>query len=265
MADDGVGTYKQFPPEGVHGAEFNSSRDTLWLWITPRKLSYSDVNSPRNARGYDAITTESAGPSYKMLMPTSYSTSQNHEWDKFESVGTKFSELATEVTHATHNVTGLHASSAKADAPIYYKDSARREWTFEFQFIVHSNPYYDVWLPIQEFLRMSAPKNTNGAAFGVVGQIGIEIPFLFQLQTKTGSGRNVPVLSVEEACITSIQPKYEQPYINGYPSKAELTITFKDMNVLYKDSYKTNDEGVVIRTGENGVFDFNEVEGGFGL
>jgi hypothetical protein len=186
-------------------------------------------------------------------MPTSYSTSQNHEWDKFESVGVKFNELATEVAHATHNITGLHAQSAKADAPLYYKDSARREWMFEFQFIVHSNAYSDVWLPIQEFLQMSAPRNA-GAIFMGISDVGIEIPYLFNLQTKTGTGKPVPVLSVNEACITSIQPKYEQPYINGYPAKAELTITFRDMNVLYKESYKTgNPDEVDINIKENGV------------
>jgi hypothetical protein len=247
----GNGSYKQFPPEGVHGKEFNESKDTLWLWVQPKRLNFA---STKNVRGESAITTTYADePAYRMLMPTSYSTSQNHEWDKFESVGAKFNELATEVSHATHNVTGLHAASAKADAPLFYKDSARREWTFEFQFIVHSNAYNDVWLPIQNFLQWSAPKNT-GAKFGGLNDIGIDIPYLFGLQTRTGAGVNVPVLTVPEAVITSVQPKYEGPYLEGYPSKAELTITFKDMNVLYESSYKEEngfqDATIIIK--ENG-------------
>ena len=256
MADEVVQVTKQFPPEGVHGGEFNRGRDTLWLYITPKRLSYSNVV---NTRGVSAITTEPASdkPIYKFLMPTTYSTSQNHEWDKFETVGSKVNELATEVSHATHNVTGLHETSAKADAPLFYKDSARREWTFEFQFIVHSNAYHDVWLPIQEFLQMSSPRNSGGGldlAGVTIGQIGIKIPFVFQLQTKTGSGKLVPVLDVPEAVITSVQPKYEQPYINGYPSKAELTLTFKDMNVLFANSYKTSTygEGVQVVIKEDG-------------
>jgi hypothetical protein len=256
-----MATYKQFPPEGVHGAEFNNSKDTLWFWMEPRKLYVSQV---LNTRGAEAVTTVPTNePMYKFLMPTTYSTSQNHEWDKFESVGVKFNELATEVSHALHNVTSLHATSAKADAPLFYKDSARREWTFEFQFIVHTNAYYDVWLPIQEILRMAAPTNTGSAAFGVGGQIGIEIPYLFSLQTRSGTGKDVPVVSVPEAVITSIQPKYEQPYIGGYPSKAELTITFKDANVLFRDSYKTsgNLEGVNKTIRENGVPLFQPDEG----
>ena len=112
-------TYKQFPPEGVHEKVFDDNADTLWLWITPKKLDHSSVLHTRNNKKHDAITTTSVlEPAYKILMPTSYSTSQNHEWDKFESVGVKFNELATEVAHATHNITGLHAQSAKADAPL---------------------------------------------------------------------------------------------------------------------------------------------------
>ena len=247
MADQ---TIKQFPPAGVHGHEFNTSDDTLWLMVTPMRL---DVSQVLDTRGPGAVSTTPVDePTYKFLMPTQYSTSQNHEWDKFESVGVKFNELATEVTHALHNVTSLHATSAKSDAPLFYKDSARREWTFEFQFIIYKDAYKDVWLPIQEFLQMSSPKNTGGEAFGVGGQIGIEIPYLFRLQTVTGSGVPVPVLSVDEAVITSVQPKYEQPYIGGFPSKAELTLTFKDMNVLYKDSYKTSSGSVKRTIKENG-------------
>lgn len=247
---------KQFPPEGVHGRDFNDSKDTLWLYVTPKELSYSNVV---NARGKTAVTTVPTNkPTYRFLMPTSFSTSQNHEWDKFETVGSKVNELATEISHASHNITGLNAYSSKADAPLFYKDSARREWTFEFQFIVHSNAYHDVWLPIQEFLQMSAPKNAGGGvtvAGATIGSVGIKIPFVFALQTRAGNGKIVPVLDVPEAVITSIQPKYEQPYIDGYPAKAELTLTFKDMNVLFNDSYRTSgsNEGVQVDIRENGV------------
>lgn len=245
-----IGTFEQYPPMGVHGKEFNDSSDTLWLWIQPKKLSVAQVF---HTRGKNAVSaTYAPEPAYKLLMPTTYSTSQNHEWDKFESVGVKFNELATEVSHATHNITSLHKTSAKTDAPLFYKDSARREWIFEFQFIVHTDAYRDVWLPIQRFLQMSAPRST-GELYGAF-DVGIEIPYLFGLQTRTGAGANVPVLSVPEVCITSVQPKYEQPYIGGYPSKAELTITFKDMNTLYKDSYRdgSNVEDATVIIKENG-------------
>ena len=85
---------RQFPPEGVHSKEFNDSPDTLWLYIQPKKLAYGAVY---NTRGEQAIQTSVIpdGPIYKLLMPVQYSTSQNHEWEKFESVGAKTNELAT--------------------------------------------------------------------------------------------------------------------------------------------------------------------------
>jgi hypothetical protein len=243
---------RQYPPKGVHDNAFNEGSDTLWLWVQPKKI----ITINRwNTRGPQAITTSIATDqdTYKLLMPTTYSTSQNHGWDKFETVGSKVSELVTEVTHASHNVVGIHGSSAKADAPLMYTDSDRREWVFEFQFIVHSDAYQDVWLPIQEFLRMSAPSAATGNS--VTENVNISIPYVFSLQTKTGNGFNVPVLSVKDAVITSIQPKYEQPYISGYPSKAEMTITFKDLNVLFSDSYKTDEtrNTIPITIRENGI------------
>jgi len=61
---------------------------------------------------------------------------------------------------------------------------------------------------------------------------------VFTLKTIDGGGRQRAVINMHAAAITSVQSTYKGPYHKGYPTYAELLLTFTDIEPNYKDSYK---------------------------
>jgi hypothetical protein len=63
----------------------------------------------------------------------------------------------------------------------------------------------------------------------------VELPYVFQVRTKTGVDGYKDIVNMRCAAISSIQPTYFHPYVNGYPCKCELTITFIDIEPISRD------------------------------
>jgi hypothetical protein len=54
-----------------------------------------------------------------------------------------------------------------------------------------------------------------------------------------GSSGPNRIISLRAAALQSVQPTYQLPYIDGYPSKCDLTLNFIDVNPLNRtESFK---------------------------
>jgi hypothetical protein len=122
-------------------------------------------------------------------------------------------------------------SKIKPDTPLIYRGSSRRELPITFELADQGDPVKDVWDPVQRLREYSSPEHSGD-------QFNIEFPYVFFLQTVTGNGLPIPLLTMRRAVLRSVQPSFEGPYRGGYPSRCELTVTFVDMEHVYKDTFK---------------------------
>ena len=86
---------------------------------------------------------------------------------------------------------------------------------------------------IRELEKYSCPDIKNNSL------TAIKLPWVFKVKSYPGN-----LIKINHAALESVQPTYQEPYMKGYPMRAELTLNFKDMSPLYK---RTLEEGGVIK------------------
>lgn len=144
----------------------------------------------------------------------------------FEGAGTKTLNSFKEFEKGGTIDQGLLA--LKNDNPVVYESSTRRNLSIELSLAVYENTYSDVMEPIELLMELSSP--TRG---GNNTQVGFIYPYIFDISMVLGTTNNVTMYQISNAVITSINPTLKYPYINGYPSSADLTIQFEDLDPLY--------------------------------
>jgi len=125
----------------------------------------------------------------------------------------------------------------RVDSPLVYRDSNRREYTFTFSLAHYDNntTAEDIFKAIRELQELSCPEMEEDSA------ILIKFPACFEIKTEP-----LPFIHIEYAALTAVQPTWKSPYRNGYPIHTDLTLTFKDIAPLYRDSFG---EGSLVRVG----------------
>ena len=88
--------------------------------------------------------------------------------------------------------------------------------------------------PINELRLRSSPELSGRSAY----QTEVGNPDIFRVDTETGSGQKVPLINIRNAALTSVQPSFQGPFIEGIPSKCELTLEFKDMEPMSKETFR---------------------------
>ena len=73
--------------------------------------------------------------------------------------------------------------------------------------------------------------------------IKIEFPYMWEIKTLPIDFINYPTCA-----LTGVQPTWNSPYINGYPSSCNLQLTFVDLSPLYAGTIK---KGTVIKVISN--------------
>ncbi len=124
----------------------------------------------------------------------------------------------------------------KSDAPLVYKDSSRREYSFTFIFADQGNPGYDVMAPVN-YLRQFSCANFKD-------KLQIEFPYIFSVDTISGNGAIIPVVNIKYAALRSVQPTFGGPYRGGIPSRCDCQVTFMDIEPLYKTTWETGSSKV---------------------
>ena len=125
----------------------------------------------------------------------------------------------------------------KVDTPLYYENSPRRNFTFEVTLIAEDNPRMDVVEPVKDLMKWSSP------ALKGQGGVDIDFPYLFEVYTRPKEW-----IKFSTMALTAVQPTYQHPYIQGYPSSCILQLTFMDLSPLYRSAIETGSVINVIPT-----------------
>lgn len=155
-------------------------------------------------------------------------TEKNNKWRDMlkNNAPNKALEIASILEKGYNNLPSHNIQKKKIDTPLYYENSNRRSFTFEVILVAEGNPRMDVVEPVKDFMKWSSPSHQGG--------ITIEFPYMFEVYT-----RPKEFIKFSTMALTAVQPTYNAPYINNYPSSCNLQLTFLDMSPLYRNAIET--------------------------
>lgn len=231
-----MGEFRQVFPGGSNGI------DTLRIIIRAFRSEKQNLN-PKLANHLVL-----GDPLYKwdMIAPSDIQEHISHNWEEYHSIQGratqiradfikslgKISDAASSVGQRSEGDTS--AGKVKVDSPLVYAGSNRREYTFMFALMEYTNIVNDVTEPINRFRKYSC------ASIVDVNADTIEFPAVFNVQTYP-----MPFISIDYAVLTDVQVVYNSPYKAGFPQRAELTLTFRDIRPLYTSSWEKKMENKV--------------------
>lgn len=125
---------------------------------------------------------------------------------------------------------GGYVANYRVDTPLQYKGSERRQFDLIFNLIntKEGKNHEQLVLPVKLLEMLSTP--SYNYVEGVADQnfnADIILPYLFSLRTAPGD-----LLTVDLAVLKSVQPTWKGPWIDGYPSRCELRLTFTEYRPL---------------------------------
>lgn len=207
------------------------SENYLWLSVEPRELKYTGPWQNESGGGQNVgISSEKADEKMMFLAPQELQDNLTHNWEAMENILSRVQEKAAQAKRELRMATQQH----KVDTALIYQDSNRREISFSINLSVYTDAQTDVYEPINKLRRYSSPKLSERTET----QTKVGNPYIFRVNTVIGSGKIVPLINIKNASLTAIQPNYQGPFINGYPSLAEVTLTFKDMEPLSRETFE---------------------------
>lgn len=212
-----------------HSRYDQGNENYLWISIKPRKLSYTNPVENTNLRANIDTIKDNSLTSFMFLAPEELQDNVAHNWEPLENLISRISDKVGQAQQSISMSTEVH----KVDTALIYQDSNRREISFTVNLAVYDNPDKDVFEPIRLLREYSAPSLKGTASY----QTEVGNPFIFKVDTVIGTSKVVPLINIKHAALVAVQPTYKHPYIQGYPSSCELTLTFKDMEPLSKDTF----------------------------
>jgi hypothetical protein len=244
----GGGTYPNHSP-------WAEGRGIVWI-----NFELFKVESQKTlGRGDGQIALENTGVKYKFMAPNEIMESIQHSWEEYDSMNSKLSQLMVSAGNAIGDVAGSLSSifkggssvdarnfaasrtqstvmnRQKADTPLVYKNSQRREYTFEFELMAYSDAYNEVYKPVEELRYYSCPGLKTGDS------ISFDLPYVFKVTSLTGSTTSSTTtksfLFMEVAALVSLQPTFKGPYIDGFPMHCTLQLTFREIPPLFRDNF----------------------------
>lgn len=211
--------------------EYDKSPDILRFSITPYKI-VTQSSTDALTKG---IVKEKVDEPMIFLAPMTFQENTIHEWANYDSLGTrfaqKFNQLETLTADVATSVKNLgsgnsgHVITKKLDTPMTFSDSNRRVLVITFQLVDQGDTEIDVFTPVRLLQQYSCAEKKNST-------FDFDLPYIFTVETI-----NSNLVYIENAALGSVQPTWIGPYRNGYPSKCELTLDFKDIEPLYRRTF----------------------------
>ncbi|HSH50598.1 MAG TPA: hypothetical protein VK982_02640 [Bacteroidales bacterium] len=201
--------------------------NSLWVYLAPQTITYQNSSLSRTSGGIQA--TPANEDTFAFLLPIEFGFTQNHQWDAFDTVEGKVIDVGAKGGRAIQAAGGVRGQGSRADMPITYTDSPRREYSFNFELGSEGDNKRDVFDPVQKLLEMSSADP--------LGAINYKFPYVFTVKTKTGTGKEINLVNIKYAALTSVQPSFTGPYVNGYPTTCKFSITVTDLSPLFRSSY----------------------------
>lgn len=187
-----------------------------------------------------AIGIESSPVGQKMMFmaPQEFQDTINHNWEPMENI---LSRILDKVGGAKKEIAGGSVQH-KVDTALLYQDSNRREVSFTIYLGAYADPQGEIMAPINLLRSYSSPSLGKTNAL----QTKVGNPHIFSVDTMTGTQQKVPLINMQNAVLLSVQPTFQGPFIKGMPSKCELTLQFKDMEPLSKQTFNNIGSRVTI-------------------
>lgn len=235
-------------------------QDTLWLEMYEMKMD------SQNSWGRSSINAKRTDNSWKFLAPNEIAENVSHTWGEYESMASRLAEKGislmkgmeniesiagaakgavmnvagsgkvsmSTVTNMVANAASTNVIAAKIDSAYTYQDSNRREFslTIEMHETVSDHPY-EMYECVQKLKEASCAEH--------IGMLQVGFPRIFRIVTHP-----IKIININHAALTGVQPNWKSPYHNGYPCGCELTLTFVDIEPLYRESFS---QGGIIKTG----------------
>lgn len=207
------------------------SGDTLRLVIVARKMLKQNLN-PKDINHVELGGIEGE---WNLVAPTDIQDQINHTWEAYHSFQGRAAQLVSDTmasatsglqvfTQETRAKGDTDPAKAKVDSPMVYTGSDRLQYSFLVPFMRwEGGSFKDVYEPIHWFKKLSC------ASLG--GSIDtIDFPAIFTINTEPKDFITLPY-----AALKSVQTTYQSPFVDGYPQRAECTLTFEDIRPLYRE------------------------------
>jgi len=220
----------QFYP--AHSRYIENSNHYLWFSLLPKTLTYTGPFAEQNKTGNIGISAERKenAERFMFLAPEEIQDNVAHNWEPMENI---LSRVQEKVAQSQREIF-MSSQQYKVDTALIYQDTNRREVSITIYLAVYDNPKKDIMEPINKLRELSSPSLKGKTTYDTkVGN-----PDIFKVDTVTGVGKIIPLINIEYAALTAVQPNFQAPYIEGYPSFCELTLTFKDMQPMSKETFR---------------------------
>jgi hypothetical protein len=145
----------------------------------------------------------------------------------------KLSEFMAQIRGFGANaVKSGYVANYRVDTPLQYKGSERRTFDLVFNLINtdKNKNHENVVLPVKLLQMLSTPAYPRSKNNGTVDDnfnVDIILPYLFTINTDPGD-----LITVDLAVLKSVNPTWRGPYIDGYPSRCELRLSFTEYRPL---------------------------------
>lgn len=231
---------RMFP---LSGETPGGGKDTLWLSLSVYELT----NQTGDARDRGGIQTNGPVDNMAFLLPKTFQETLDHNWEEHQGIAQRLGDVIQTSNQAWKelqsagrlDLRSAQVSKEKPDAPLVYKGTSRRQLSLTFGLADQGSIYYDVLHPVIELQKYSSPTDKNDAILYT-----IEFPHVFKLSVIDGNGSLSNLTSMEWASLQAVQPTYNGPYRNGSPSSCELTLTFIELEPVYKKIFERRSKRV---------------------
>lgn len=239
--------------------------DILWINFNVKKIISQSAN------GRSEISSQTIGKNIKLIAPKELAMDVGHTWSEYESMSGRIAEITTKGSKimadagavgsaigkaATGNISGATGAVLnvpvkwhRQDTALTYSGSERRDFRFDFELSTYNDPKREVFDIVRSFEEYSSPIMKGNLT-------NILPPYIFSINTVYGDGKTTDLINIENAALVAVSPSYSSPYILGYPSKCNLSLSFKEIDPLFRGNFKSSDTlySNIINTSEDETY-----------
>lgn len=258
--------------------------DLVWICIRSYNIKsmsamYRDLGGHKN-RAENTLPIELGCATYSLhfLASNELTESTQHEWQAYESIGSRVAEKAGELKRMKKELEGSSGTTingledapkiiggitsqmagsgtnalawgrmlsaadvdfSRVDAPLVYKNSNRREFQFTFNLVATDSPEDCYNDVVYPVKLLQYLSSPSLGEDNFLARNTISQIYPPNVFSVYTEPDNIDFINLTYAALTNIQPTFRGPYLGGYPTSCELQLTFQDDMPLYDDTFFT--------------------------
>ena len=255
-----IGSFSEFIPNKDH-RQVIPTRPTLDI-LRININAYELINQSLNPTSNNHIKrSDKIVESFSLLAPMDIQETIVHNWEDYNSMMGRFTNIYANMTRQSDKLVkafegikegGLQLTGTldknqtsrdikQVDLPLVYTGTQRREYSFMFQLssygLSDGTAIIDI---VNKFRELGCAGTVDLETDGGISKdpTKIKYPHIFEIKSSPKS-----FIHIKNAALVAVQPLFSGPYVYGNPSKCELSLTFRDLEPLYKKSWAGTKEG----------------------